>query len=437
MHLRSIKSVPEDSASVGSLHRASHSLTQLYTWQLKEWKSVSSTLTLSTRSVQFTDEFKQHGNLNSDAVLIRSQTRYAPFQRAIETDLYYEFANQRSARMERVFIRVAKGSGNYRYLGDLNGNGIQDEDEFELTRFDGDYIVIYVPSDQLYPVADLKASMRFRLQPARLISLPITKIQKILRVLSTETYLRVDENSSDPETKHIYLLNFNHFMNERTTIAGSNQVTQDIFLFENSPDLSFRFRLDERRGLTQFVSSIERSYLQERSMRIRSQLVPEIGNQTDFINKTDRLNASSSSNRERDLESNALLSNFSYRPTLQWEIGFNIGVREIMNHFGGTDATAYINEEGVRAIQSFPGIGQLRIEFTREDVSTQNVLVDASHPIPYEFTDGKALGLSYLWQITFDYRITSNLQLSLNYNGRTEGGHSPVHLARMEARAFF
>ena len=427
----------EDSASVGSLNRASKSFTQLYAWQLQDWRSLTSSLTLNLRKVQFTDEFKQRGNLNSDAVLVRSQTRYSPFQRAIETDLYYEFSNQRSARMERIFIRVIKGSGNYHYLGDLNGNGIQDENEFELTRFDGDYIVMYSPSDQLYPIADLKASVRFRWQPARLISMPTTSFQKILKAVSTETYLRVDEKSNETDTKQIYLLNFNRFLNKQTTIAGSNQVTQDVFLFENDPDLSFRFRFSERRGLIQFVSAIERSYLQERSVRIRSQLVSEISNQTDFINKRDRVPASSRTNRERDLASNALLSDFSYRPTMRWEVGFNFGVTEIVNQFSGINATAYINEEGVRAIQSFPGIGQLRAELKREEVTTQNIAMDLTNPVPYEFTAGKAFGKSYLWQLTFGYLITTNIQLSLNYNGRSEGGHSPIHLARMEARAFF
>jgi len=119
--------------------------------------------------VEFTDEFKLRGNLNSDGILVRSETRFTPLERAVETDLYYEFSNQRSARLERLFIRVAKGSGNYKYIGDVNGNGVVDENDFELTTYDGDYIVVYIPSDQLYPVADIKASVRLKLQPARLI----------------------------------------------------------------------------------------------------------------------------------------------------------------------------------------------------------------------------------------------------------------------------
>ncbi len=426
----------EDSAANGTLSRALRSVTQLYSWQLKDWQSLTSSLTLSVRNVEFTDEFKLRGNLNSDAVLVRSETRYTPLQRAVEADLYYEFSNQRSARLERIFIKVAKGTGNYKYIGDVNGNGIVDENDFELTTYDGDYIVVYIPSDQLYPVANLNASVRLRLQPARMATAASTWLSKVLRAISTETYLRVDERSEDTDTKQIYLLDFSHFLNDQTTLAGSQQITQDAFLFENNSNLSFRFRYNERYGLSQLVSSTERTFQEERSIRIRSQLVQEIGNQTDFVYKIDRMTASTQSSEERDLVSNALLSDFSYRPTMNWEIGFNFSVTEIINYFGGKNATADINEEGIRIVQSFPGVGQLHVEFKRDEVSLANI-TDPSATLPYEFTAGKAVGQSYLWQLTFDYRITSNLQLSLNYNGRKEGGGLPVHLARMEARAFF
>jgi len=164
--------------------------------------------------------------------------------------------------------------------------------------------------------------------------------------------------------------------------------------------------------------------------------VQEIGNQTDFINKTDQVSAFPTTTRERDLVSNALLSDFSYKPALNWEVGFNFGVTEIVNRFGGTNATANINEEGLRIIQSFPGVGQLRAEVNREEVVLVNIK-DPTLSLPYEFTEGKVTGQSYLWQLIFDYRITSNLQLSINYNGRNEGGRTPVHFARMEAKAFF
>lgn len=422
----------EDSAYVGYLSRASKSITQIYNWQYNSYSLISSTLTLSIRKVEFTDEYKLRGNSNSDAVMVRSQTRYTPFQRTVESDLYYEFSNQRSARLERVFVQVSRGDGNYRYVGDRNENGIRDEDDFELTRFDGNYIVIQMPSDQLYPVASLKSSIRLRLQPSRVVKGMSNWVGKVLRSISTDTYLRVDENSTDPITKHIYLLNLKYFLNNRYTITGSKQIMQDLNIFENDPDLSFRFRFNERYGLNKFVTSIERTYNREMSIRIQSQLVKEIANQTDFVNRVNVSTSSLSSLRTYNLNSNSLITDFSYKPFLEWEIGFNIGLMEVINYGINDVSEAFINEEGIRVTRSFLSIGQLRVELAREEVKLKNIV----NP-PYEMTLGKTQGKTYLWRLVLDYRITNNIQLSLNYNGRIENAQSAIHYLRAEAKAFF
>ncbi|HTP12029.1 MAG TPA: hypothetical protein VMM37_00290, partial [Bacteroidota bacterium] len=427
----------EDSASGGEMRRALRSLTQQYGLQLSDWKDLSGNFTVNFRSVRFSDDFLRHGNADGDFILVRSQARYAPLQRAIETEAYYEFSSQKSSRLERVYLRVPKGSGNYLYKGDLNGNGIADDNEFELTKFDGEYIVIYVPSEQLYPVVNLKSSLRFRIQPSRMLRASPTFWEKVLRAISAETNVRIEEQSADPVARHIYLLDLRYFQNDRTTISGSSQVQQDLFLFENDPDLSFRFRFNQRDGFVQLVSANERSVLREQSVRVRSQLDREIGNQTDFVNRLDRVSANARTSRERDIVSNGVTSDFTYKPLLQWEIGFNFAVSRSVDGFNNENTTADINQQGVRITYGIAGAGQIRSEFSREEVALRNVEVDPIRGIPFELTNGSAEGKNYLWQLAFDYRINQNVQVSIQYSGRSEGGRTPVHLAHAEARAFF
>jgi len=427
----------EDSSATGHLARASQSLTQLYGWQLREWNSLSSVLSLSIRSTEFTDQFKARGNVNSDVILVRSQSRFNPWKRALDSDLFYEFARERSAQLERVFLQVQKGSGNYRYLGDLNGNGIADANEFEQTRFDGDYVAFYLPGDQLVPVSDLKTGFRVRFQPSRLLQQPSSTLERIARSISTETVVRIEERSTDPDTRKIYLLKFSRFLNEQTTIAGSDLLTQDVYLFENDASLSIRFRFNQRRGLLRLAQAPEQSFLKERSARIRTQLIKEIGNETEFINKLDQVNSSSPSPRLRDLLSNELRTRFSYRPEPAWEVSYGIGVSRVINRYGSQDARADMNDQFVGLAYAFVGLGQLRGQFTREEVRISGIPSGPAQQFPFEFTSGKVAGKTYLWQLALDYRIGRYVQLTVNYDGRSEGGAAPVHNARAEARAFF
>jgi hypothetical protein len=423
----------EDSLSLGVLQRAFRSFSQTYQWRTRDWRNFSSSVDFTVRHKTFTEEFKRRGNSDVETILMRSQVRYFPLSRALDTDLFYEVATQRSAKLERIFIRVPKGTGNYRYLGDLNGNGIADESEFELTRFDGDFVVITVPTDELLPVIDLKASSRIRLAPSRILGATTGFMGALVKSLSSETYIRIEERSTEKDLKQIYLLHLSRFLNDSTTIVGSKQLTQDLYLFENDPNLSFRFRFAQRAGFSRFALANERSLTIERSIRVRWRMVREIGAQLDVINRSDGVSATRPTNRERDISSTAVVADFSYRPEQRVEVGFRFDVSRATDRFPLRPLTADINDQNIRFVYSLERKGQLRAEVEREEVT----LDGSAATLPFELTNGKVVGKTWLWRLSLDYRVAEFIQATVGYDGRSEGARGVVHFARAEVRAFF
>lgn len=414
------------------MQRESETFTQQYGLKLKEWNTLSSSVDVTLRKKKFTQAFHARGNSDIETVLLRFQNRYAPFDRGLETDLFYEAATQRASKLERVFVRVPRGTGTYRYLGDVNGNGIVDEADFQVDRFDGDYVVTTVPSDELFPVVDLKTSARIRLTPSRFI-VPDDAVSRVISALSSETYVRIEEKSTETDTRQIYFLRFSRFLSERTTITGSNFVSQDFFVFENNPEFSLRTRFTQRKAFTQYALANERSYARERSIRVRWQLIRAFSNQTDYINKSDKVFSLQGSTRSRNIASNSILSDWSYRPDQTIEVGFTFGVGRSEDTDSMPSTTADLNNQGVRVVYSFQERGQGRVEFQREEV-----LLNRSRAyLPFELTGGRLPGKTWLWRVAFEYRLTQYLQTSLSYDGRTEGGRRPIHTARAEVRAFF
>ncbi len=427
----------EDSVSVGKRERAFASVTQLYHVDVRGLRNLTSSVGLSIRKTEFTEPFRRRGNVDGSVILMRTQTRYTPFDRAVDATVFYEFSNQRSARLERVFIRVPRGTGNYRYLGDLNNNNVADENEFELTRFDGDYIVILTPSEQLVPVLDLKTNFRLRLEPGRFYRRSTSTLEEILAALSTETTVRIEERSKEREARKVYLLHTSGFLNDETTIAGAQVFMQDVHVFEYRSDVSFRFRYGHRKNLLQLLPATERSRGVERSVRLRLQLLPEIGNQTEYRNNLDRVQATARSPRERDLTIEAINTDFSYRPEPAWEVGFRIEVGRVRDRFRAPHAVADLNEQELRVSYSVLGMGQLRAELRREEVVLSAGRPDPVNPFPFEFTNGRVIGRSWHWQLGVEYRVSRHIQLSLRYNGRREGARPVVHFGQVEARAVF
>jgi hypothetical protein len=425
----------EDAMLDGVLQRQSVDFLQLYGWELKPWQDLRSSVTVTVRDRSYSDAFTMIGNKDLQTVLTKAQTRYAPLNGGIQTDLLYEVSTERTSRLQRVFLNVPFGQGNYEYLGDLNKNGIQDEEEFELTRYEGDYVLLTIPTDELFPVIDLKSSLRLRLRPDRFIRdeahIPIWK--SILRAVSSESFVRIEEKSEEEHTSDIYLLKLSRFLNDSTTIRGYQNLRQDFFLFERDPGFSLRLRFDERKGFSQYALSSERSQRRERSFRIKTQLVREIGLQTDVIFLDDRVLATTFSSRARDIVSSNLIADLSYRPYSKLEIGFVLDTKSATDRYPEEAIEASITSLTLRSIASFDGPGRLRVEIERNDV---NFNIEATR-FPFELTDGKAEGRSWVWRLNFDYRLTSFMQATVSYLGRSETDRDTIHIARAEVKAFF
>ncbi len=427
----------EDSTVAGRFAQASRAGTQRYALGLRDWNDLSWSLAVQIRDLDYTAAFEERGNADAQTVLARSETRFTPLRRGVQTDLFYELASERSARLERVFVRVPAGTGSYRYRGDLNGNGMADEEEFELTRFDGDFSVVQIAGEELVPVVQVKASLRLRLQPSRFLPAEESFAASILRRLTTETFARVDERSTDTDVKNVSMLRLGTFQNPATTISGATWFRQDMSVDEQSPTFSLRLRHEQRRGLVQTVTTVERSLLSEQSVRVRFQPVRDIGGVADYVQRRDRMTPASPTPRQRDLSVKTLSGDLFYRPQDQVEVGLRLGTTAGTDRFGGEDAAADVNDQTLRLVYALPARGQVRLELTREEVVLTRPYRDPERLVPFELTGGRIVGQTFLWSVASEYRIDQHVQLSVRYDGRREGRRSAVHTARAEVRAAF
>ncbi len=394
-------------------------------------REFNTNLNITVRNKKYKEAFKQQGSLDNQTILVRSQSRFN-FWSPANGSFYYEVATQKSAKLQKVFVKVTKGTGNYIYLGDLNNNGVQDENEFEPAVYDGNYILLNVPSEQLYPVINLKTSTKWKIDLGKVFGRG-SVLGDILKPLSSETFWRIEENSRETDYKKIYLLHLSDFQQPGKTINGTNFIQQDLFLFENAPSFSMRFRYAQNKNMSEYNAGVQKGYTRERSMRITFKLIPEISNQTDLINKNDNLVSSSASNREREITSNNLTTDFSYRPERDIEVGFKINVGRSEDDLPVNPTIIDINSQTLRINFSFRETGRLRIELERDELSTNTT----DNFIPFELTQGNMIGKNYFWRLNFDYKLTSYLQSTVSYNGRLLAGEKTVHTARAEVRAYF
>lgn len=419
----------------GVMINESSAFTQIYGIGYSGISWLTTYFDVTFRDKKYSEEFISENNTNSKTLLVNWQTRLDPLNSAFMTDWNYNITSERLAKKEKVFIPVRTGEGNYIYLGDLNGNGLQDENEFQLTTFnDGNYIRIFRETSQLYPVTGLNTSIRLILKPERFFNVSGSGfLPDLYRNTSAETYVRTEENSKDQNTNNIYFLNFSSFQNDSNTLFGSQQFQQDINFFEFNPAYSLKLRYIEQKIYNQFVSGNERFFSIQKFVRLKAGLTSDFTTIVEYQNRTDRNEAPLNSVRNRNIYYDGVTTDFSYRPLPEIESGFQLIFSQATDKYPAIPTLADINQQIFRFSYSFALTGRLRFELERAEVRLSNSEIS----YPYELTSGKSSGKNFLWRALFDFNISKNIQATVNYDGRVEGNRRVINSGRGEIKAFF
>jgi hypothetical protein len=438
----------EDSVRNNALQRLNNASTYRLSAALTGLGGFSSNLDLTVRHKHYLDSLSLiRAGGDQSTLLLRFEPRYTTLDRAFSVDGVYEITNQKAARLERVFLAVQPGLGSYKYIGDKNGNGKPDPEEFQLARYadQANFILIDVPTTTLFPTIDLRSSARVHFDASPLISEQehLGLWASILRAISFESAIRVEETSTDENENDIYLFRLSHFQNDQTTLHGIIEIDQDLFILANDPDRSFRLRFFERRGAAQFNTGLERTYVAERSIRGRFKPVSDVTNETTIAFTTDvAISNDASYNRPHSTAGTSLISDWSYHPAFSV---FDYGV-----HLEGSIANERNTDPNIQsvtdAVTARMGYAletktRLRAELERDELTLNNSPTDALL-LPYSLTNGRAGGTTWLWKLAIDYNLGSGILATVSYDGRnaadpTTGDRRTVHNGRAEIRASF
>lgn len=419
--------VRDDDQRLGGIFKnRSVATTRQVRWQLHGWRTLSADVSFVHRTRNFADPSLQ--STRTDLADVR--VTFAPLHRALESKWYYQINNTRVARQERVFIKVGEGQGNYRFDPNFN--------EYVPDSF-GDYVLRIFATDQFVPVIDLRASMNLRFEPARLLVRSGQRRddfwRKYLSPVSTETLVRIEEKSRESDVWQIYRLNLSHFQRESTSVAGLIQLRQDLYLWRNRRDHSVRLRYESRRELNnQFLEGGQRRRLAETSARLNFRLGPRLASQVDLIHRRLERRFASRSRPDRDIASDQVVLDLSYRPRPALELALRSIVGLDRDREPKPDTRVRRFDLAPRMSYALSRQGRIRAEVSLTRVTAE----PGNRFIPFEMAGGRRVGTTAAWSVGFNYRFASNVMLNLSYNGRKEQGRpDTIHVGRAEVRAFF
>lgn len=397
--------------------------TQQYGLTLRNWHAFHVTATYTHRNRDFNEASVQDTRTD----LADVQIGYRPGHSGVRGNLYYQLSNTQIARQEEVFVEVDEGSGNFRFNEELN--------EFEPDPF-GNFVRRLFSTKDFVPVVELRMRADMRLTPAKFLSEENSSwLTSLLKPVSTETFVRIDERTREKDVRRVYLLDPGVLQQDSTTIFGSIELRQDVHLWENSRDFALRYRYRNRNELNnQFVGGGQDRETLQHLVRLRAALSRQISTQIEFGNRSENRSFQAPGRNDRQIRANELEVDMAYRPQPRWEVALRGSFSRSKDILPDPDTKATILALAPRATYSLSSKGRARaeIEWTRVDLAPRARL------IPFELTEGNRAGTTFRWNFGFDYRVSRNVQASVNYFGRNEPDRPRVqHIARVEMRAFF
>ena len=403
----------------------SEAATQTYALDIRRWRNLTAAARYVHRTREFKTVFRESlDDIQTDMVDVRAN--YAPLKRAVHTEVTYRVASEQVAGRERVFLRVAEGEGDYIFDEALN--------EFIPDR-DGDYILRTVPTDDLEPVVNVRASLRqsFDLQLWGVGSWS-SDLGKVFANLSSVSYLKVEEKTRDRDIGALYRLDFSRFRQDSATVFGSLTLQQDLYLFEHARANSLRLRyryLDEKNN--QFITGGEKRQAREGSLRWRTKLGPRTSAEIEMGRSTIARLFEEAGRRNRRIISERGAVNMSYWPTSEVELGMKLGLAADVDRMPDPATEAFLRDVELRWSYAWRGRGRFR-----SSLGVSRVTVEPEgRPISFEMAQGSRQGDSSRWLVGLDYSMSKNVTATISYDGRSEPGRRTIHTGRVEARAYF
>ncbi len=404
----------------------SEATTQNVGWQFNGLKDLTVSTQFTHRERSYADSI---GLKKTD--LADFKINYSPFKRAVSTNWHYQLSNTQVAKQEKIYIKVERGQGNYRFDEDLN--------EYIPDGMTGDYILRVRATDDFIPVVELRASSTIKLQPVLLWrtksrSKKLSKWKKWLSSLSTESFFRLEEKTREEDVWSIYRLELSKFQQEDVTISGLKNFRQDIFWNRNRSKFSIRMRYNVRTNLNnQYLEGGQRYNLIEQQIRIKVQFSKKLSTQIDLQNRHEEKRYKIPGRSDKDILSTDISIDLSYRPRQKLELALKSKFTKAENRAANPLEVNFLALTP-RVNYSFRGKGRLRaeIEFNKVDVTPENSIV------PYEMVSGNRGGTNLRWLTSFDYNVSRYMRASVSWNGRYEEYlEKPIYTARAEMRAYF
>ncbi len=366
-----------------------------------------------------------------------SRVEYSPrlLNGFITSSLFYETGYGLENKKEYYYLEVAAGQGSYAWK-DYNDNGIKELNEFEIAQFSDQalFIRVYTPTNQYIKVLHDQFSFSFNLRPSVFVKDSASGLMKFVGRFATQTAYRIDKKSNDNGK----LFTFNPFdISLQDSLINALNYSFRQSLFFNQTDAVFGIDYSYQNNLNKQLLTngfqTRRMTTHELKWRLNFTQSWSINSSNNAGRKTD--SSSFFSTRNFDIEFYDLEQKINFQPNTAFRLSAIYKYSKKQNQlFDGLNEKAELNDFGLELKYNQSEKGSLTGRINLVSITFNK---PENTPIAYEMLNALKVGYNYTWGLSYQRNITSNLQISLNYDGRKSPNSKNVNIGSAQIRAFF
>jgi hypothetical protein len=345
----------------------------------------------------------------------------------------YELGSGQEQKLAFTYLQVPTGTGQYEWI-DMNKDGIQQLNEFVLAQFadQANFIRVFTPSN-IY-IRDNYTTFNYgiRINPRAVINPKSKGLQDFLGRIIFQSSLQLNQKQEANS-----LATFNPTkkpLNDTSLISESSIFSNTLSFNKNSTRWGFDLSNNVNKSKTLLTYGYQSQELKQWNLRARLSLTKAI-----LLNATMQTGSSLLLNSSSDFDSsNYNLRQYSIEPDISYNYGSNLRASLGYIFSNKTNLPVYGGE--VFSSQSLTSdikynilqSTSLEAKFAFTDISYNG---NPNSTVSYVMLSGLLPGNNYLWSLNFTKKLGTNLEMSLQYEGRKAADSPIVNTGRASLKA--
>ena len=354
------------------------------------------------------------------------------FKSAITSNTYYEIGSGLEVKKEFSFIEVQPGQGTHAHIGDINGNGVKDLNEFEVAAFQdqANFIKVFTPTNDYVRTYTNQFNQGLFLRPE-------TKwankkgFKKLVSRFSNRTNYRVSRKVSD---KNEYYNPFVDVVADTSLVTLNLGFLNTIYFNRTGTKFGSDFTFQDNRDRSLLTNGIETRRNLNRALKARWNITRVYTITLLGANGTKSNSSQFFNNRNYFIKIYEAEPKFSFQPNAKFRASVLYNYKEKTNslNFGGEELISQTVGGELRYNVASKGSFRASYNYISNEFSITN-----NTALAYEMMEGLQEGINMTWELNYQQNLSKHMQLSINYNGRVSDDAPVIHTGGVQVRAFF